>query len=318
MRRPPANVLGALLIVVSASSFGTLGPVTRYADEAGVSSLAFATWRAGVGAIVVLVVVGAAAVAGVRLWKPLAEIPRRDRGFLALAAPINAALNLAMFIAFLRIGVALALLTFYVYPAYVAVISVVWFGERLDRLRWLALAMSLTGVVLVVAGAGKLGSLDVVGIGLAVAASLGQTFYSLAANHGFRRVPGMQASAVTMGGATLVYLLAALVIGRLGEIAQPFGSTAAFGPVLYSGLVGAGLPTICFITGIRLLGAPRASILSTLEPVVGVTLTAILFGTVPAPLQVVGGAFIIAAGIVLQLRPRGEVSDHEAVVEVSS
>jgi len=87
--------------------------------------------------------------------------------------------------------------------------------------------------------------------------------------------------------------------------------------VLVAGVIGAGLATVCFIAGIRLLGAPRATILSTLEPVVGVTLAALLFGTVPTPLQFIGGALIIAAGIVLQLRPSGEIAEHEAVAELA-
>jgi len=45
-------------------------------------------------------------------------------------------------------------------------------------------------------------------------------------------------------------------------------------------------------------------------------LAAVLFGALPSPLQFAGGALIIAAGIVLQLRPRGEVAEHEAVAEV--
>jgi drug/metabolite transporter (DMT)-like permease len=314
-RRPSGDALGALLIVVSASSFGTLGPVIRYADQAGTTSLTLATWRAGLGALLVMVVLGILAARGSRIWRPWGAIPRRDRLFVSLAAPVNAALNLAMFVAFLRIGVALALLVFYVYPAYVAVASVIWFGERLDRLRWIALGMSLAGVVLVVAGAGNLGTLDALGIGLAIAAGLGQTFWALAAHHGFRQIPGMQAATLTMAGATVVYLVAASAIGQLGAIAQPLTQFAALWPVMVAGLVGAGLPTICFIAGIRLIGAPRATILSTLEPVVGVALTAMLFGTLPSSVQVAGGAMIIAAGIVLQLRPRGEVTEHEAVAE---
>ncbi len=86
--------------------------------------------------------------------------------------------------------------------------------------------------------------------------------------------------------------------------------------MLVAGVFGAGLATVCFIAGIRLIGAPRATILSTLEPVVGVTLAAILFGTVPTQLQIVGGALIIVAGIVLQLRPSGEIAEHEAVAEL--
>ncbi len=99
----------------------------------------------------------------------------------------------------------------------------------------------------------------------------------------------------------------------MGEIAEPLASFNAMWPVLVAGIIGAGLATVCFIGGIRLLGAPRATILATLEPVVGVSLAAFLFGTVPTPLQLVGGALIITAGIVLQLRPRGEVAEHEAV-----
>lgn len=318
MIRPSSNTLGALLIVVAASSFGVLGPIAQYADRAGVSSLSLVTWRAGVGAVVVLLFLAVRAAAGTRAWRPWRALPRRDRVFMTLAAPVNAALNLAMFVAFLRIGIALALLIFYVYPAFVALASMVWFGERLDRLRWAALGISMTGVVLVVAGAGDLGSLDALGIGLAGLAALAQTFYALAAHHGFRAVPGTQAAAFTMGGAAIVYLVVAVVIGRLPEIGQPLASVAAMWPVLVAGVVGAGLATVCFIGGIRLLGAPRATILSTLEPVVGVALAALLFGTLPTILQFVGGALIIAAGIVLQLRPRGEIAEHEAVAEVTA
>jgi len=314
--RPSSNLLGALLIVVAASSFGVLGPIARYADEAGVSSLTLVTWRAGVGAIVVLVFLALRAAGGTRLWKPWRELPRRDLLLMSLSAPTNALLNLAMFIAFIRIGIALSLLIFYVYPALVALASVIWFGERLDRLRWAALAISMTGVVLVVAGAGDLGSLDLLGIGLAGAAALAQMFYALAAHHGFRAVPGAQAAACTMGGAALIYLVIFALLGRMSEIGQPLASLAALWPVLVAGVIGAGLATVCFIAGIRLLGAPRATILSTLEPVVGVGLAAILFGTVPTALQLIGGALIITAGIVLQLRPSGEIAEHEAIAEV--
>ncbi len=50
---------------------------------------------------------------------------------------------------------------------------------------------------------------------------------------------------------------------------------------------------MAWIMGIRILGAPRAAIISTLEPVVGVALAALLLSEVPTPLQVVGGAFIV-------------------------
>lgn len=316
--RPSANMLGAALIVVAATGFGVLGPSARFADEAGVSSLTLVTWRAGVGALLVALFVGAQALAGHRTWRRWRDLPVRDRWILALGSLTNAALNLAAFVAFLRIGIALTLLIFYVYPAFVALASVAWFGERLDRIRWTALGLSMAGVVLVVAGAGELGELDAVGIGLALAAACAQTFYALAASHGFRAVPGTQAAVSTMGGAALIYVVLALVIGRLGTFGEPLASVAALWPVLLTGVVGAGLATVCFIAGIRLIGPPRATILATLEPVVGVGLAAIFFGEIPTPVQLAGGALIIAAGIVLQLRPSGGVVEHEAVVEAEA
>ena len=307
--------VGALLIVIAAIGFGTLGPIARYADEAGVSSLALATWRAGVGAGIVLIFLVGQAVAGRPSWRRWRDLPKRDRIVMAIVAPINAALNLAAFVAFLRIGIALTLLIFYVYPAFVALASRIWFGERLNGVRWLALAMSMAGVVLVVVGAGELGTIDALGIGLALGSALAQTFYALAAHHWFRAVPGAQAAASTMGGAAIVYVAVALVTGQLAVLAEPLANSSALWPVLVAGVVGAGLPTVWFIGGIRLLGAPRATILATLEPVVGVALAALLFGAVPTLLQLLGGALIIAAGIVLQLRPTGEIAEHEAVAE---
>jgi drug/metabolite transporter (DMT)-like permease len=249
---------------------------------------------------------------GVRIL-PLGSIPASDRWFMAAAAVANTVLNLSVFVAFLRIGITLSLLVFYLYPAFVALLSVAWFGERLDRARWLALGLSLVGMVLVVAGAGNLGRLDLLGIGLAFVAGLGQTFYVLAARHGFARVPGAQAAALTMGGAASLYLVVALVIGAVGELGAPLRGTDALWPVVVAGVVGAGIPTVSYITGIRRLGAPRAAILANFEPVVGVLLAALLLGEQPTLVQLAGGALIITAGVVLQLRPRAEIAEHEAV-----
>jgi len=171
-------------------------------------------------------------------------------------------------------------------------------------------------MVLVVAGAGALGELDLLGIGLSLVGAVSQTFYVLAARHGFARVPGAQAAGLTMAGAASIYLVVAVATGSVGALTEPLASAAAAVPVFLAGVIGAGVPTLAFITGIRMLGAPRAAILATFEPVVGVALAALLLGQQPTLVQLLGGAMIIAAGVVLQLRPReGAVAEHEAVVD---
>jgi drug/metabolite transporter, DME family len=310
--QPRADLAGAGLVALAAACFGTLGPLSRFAGDAGVDSLALVTWRAALGAVVVGIYIAFRfALAGVRP-RSLRSLPARDRWFLGAAIVANMALNLAAFIAFERITIALTLLVFYLYPAGVALASVLWFGERLDRTRWIALAISLGGMVLVMAGAGSLGRIDPVGIGLAFVAALAQMFYVLAARHGFANVPGPQAAATTMAGAAALYVLLGLAVGTAGTLGTPLASSASIVPVVLAGIIGAGVPTLAFITGIRRLGPSKAAIIATLEPVVGVGLAAWLLAEQPAPIQLVGGALILGAAVLLQLRP-GTTADHEAV-----
>ena len=307
------GLVGAGLIVLAAVCYGTLGPLSRYAEDAGVDPLGLVTWRAGLGAVVVAVFIGVRLMAGLTRPVRLRDVPVRDRWFMAGAAVANTILNLSVFVAFTRISIALALLVFYLYPAMVAVVSVIWFGERLDRLRWGALAVSLSGLVLVLAGdRAGVGALDALGIGLAFVGGLGQVFYVLAARHGFGHVPGPQAAALTMGGAMTIYLVIALLTGSLATLAAPLASVNALWPVVVAGVIGAGIPTVAYIAGIRLLGPSRAVILATLEPVVGVLLAALLLAEQPTPIQLVGGALILVAAVLLQLRS-GPAGEHEAV-----
>lgn len=311
--QPSGGALGAGLIVVAAVCFGTLGPITRFADEAGVGSLALVAWRAGIGATATLLLLaGLAVIAGRRPQRPR-DIPARQRWFVLAGAGANLVLNLAMFIAFVRIEIGLALLVFYLYPAFVAVASVLWFGDRLDVLRWSALGLSMLGLVLTLAGSGALGGIDPLGVGLAFLAAMAQAFYVLSARHGFARIPPIESAAITMGGASLGYVVIALLIGRFVDLGAPLASGAALVPVAMAGIIGAAIPTLCFITGIRLLGAPRAAIVATLEPVVGVALAAWLLNEQPTLIQVLGGALILVAAVLLQVRAREPMADHEAV-----
>ena len=314
-RTAGAALAGAAMVVIAAICFGTLGPVTRYAGDAGVGSLALATWRSALGGIFIAAFVAMRMLIAHQPLVPLRSVPVTQRWLLLGAGVANTALNLSIFIAFVRVQIALALLVFYLYPALVALGSVIWFGERLDRTRWSALGISLLGMVLVVAGTGDLGHLDALGIGLAFVAAVSQMFYVLAARHGFSSVPGAQAAGTAMLLATMMYLVIALVTGQLAALAQPFASTQSLWPVLLAGSLGAALPTVFYVLGIRRIGAPRAAILAMVEPLTGVTLAALLLGEGLRPIQALGGALILGAGALLQLGAGAAgVGEHEAVV----
>ena len=312
--RPPRDVVGAGIVLGAAACFATLGPLSEFAQRGGVSSLTLVAWRVVLGASCVSLVLLMVSLAGRRTGLvPLRSLAARDLRWVVAATIANAFLNLSVFIAFQRAGIVLTLLIFYLYPAWVALASLAWFGERFDRTRWTALAMSLAGSVLVVAGAGNLGTLDGLGVTLAFIGGIGQTFYVMAARHGYSGIPGAQAVVMTMSGAAVIYVLLAIFFTGAVTLLEPMRSFGGLWPVLLAGIVGAAVPTYLYISGVRRLGAPTASILATFEPVVGVALAAVLLGERPALAQLLGGLLIIGAGILLQLRPHVETADHEVL-----
>jgi drug/metabolite transporter (DMT)-like permease len=66
-------------------------------------------------------------------------------------------------------------------------------------------------------------------------------------------------------------------------------------------LVSTVLPIVTFFAGLERLGPTRASTLSTFEPIVSVVLATLVLGETISPLQVLGGALILAAVIICSL-----------------
>ena len=277
MPTPRAPWLGALIVLVGAGLFGTLGVAARFAYDAGVQPFAFVAWRAGAGALGITVILLLAIGPGA-IRRSLASAGRSAQLTLVLAMALGAALNLAMFLAFDRTTVALALLGFYTYPAMVAAASGVLGREPLDAARILALGLALAGMVAVVLGG--LGSTDAVrvdalGILLGLAAAGFQATFVLTS----RVFAGVRAD-VAMGsilvGSAVVAAAVSIATGGTAALLQPLQQQSVVILLVTVGLFAAALPSVLFLTGIRWIGPVRTGILMLFEPVVGVALAAVL------------------------------------------
>jgi drug/metabolite transporter (DMT)-like permease len=83
-------------------------------------------------------------------------------------------------------------------------------------------------------------------------------------------------------------------------LAFPFVRLDVLLLLLYVGVFAAAVPSVLFLTGIRRIGGVRTGILMLFEPVVGVLLAAVILAEGLAPLQVVGGATILLAALIVQ------------------
>jgi drug/metabolite transporter (DMT)-like permease len=304
---PALPLRGFAIVIGSAALFGMLGPLSRFAYEAGMEPPAFVAWRAMIGFLGLGAYVGWRVRRGATRLVRFGDLPIRARLAMLAAAAAGTILNLCMFIAFDRITIALALLGFYTYPALVAVANVALGRERLDGSRVLALALAIAGMVLVVASqldpaAGI--RLDVIGIALALGAAVSQTIFVIIARDGYPEVPTEQAMTTVLLASGIGAVAVALVAGGLASLAQPVANPDVLPLLAFTGIAAAAIPSFGFLTGIRLIGGTRAGILMLFEPVVGVALAAWLLSEALAPIQIVGAVAILGAALLLQRASR--------------
>lgn len=243
---PASPLLGYGIAVIAATLFAWLGPLSRWAYDAGMEPLPFVAWRAAVGTVVLAAIVAAAARRGRALRRP-SDVARREVAALGLAALMALSLNLSIFGAFDRVTVAIALIGFYTYPAMVAAVAIALGREPASRPVLLALGLALAGMVVVVAGsidpAGGV-RLDPLGVALALGAAVSQTVFVTISRDGYRSVPAEQATAVILAGTVAGCLVIGLVGGLAGELAAPIHDPSPLALVVVTGVAAAAIPSL--------------------------------------------------------------------------
>jgi drug/metabolite transporter, DME family len=287
--------------------FGTNSYISRSASDVGLGALPLVSWRGAIGTVAMLALTQFMTVRGAhRGATPPTWLPGGSGRRLLIACLLGAVVNVCMFEAFLRTTIATALICFYTFPALVTLAAVPFYGERLNAVRGGALLLSAVGLVLVVLspalGSGAI-SLDPIGIGLAIVAALCQASFLLIAGRGFGPLPPVRVATYSIFVTGAVAWVLTLASGDWAGLGLPLGEPAAWAWILLGGIVGAAIPTTMFLTGIGLIGPSRAAILMTIEPLVGVTIAALLLGEHPILVQIFGGVAVLAAAIILQVVP---------------
>jgi drug/metabolite transporter (DMT)-like permease len=212
-------------------------------------------------------------------------------GYATQAALFQAAVN--------RTGAALSDLLLYAYPAMVVLLAWGMGREHPDRRRLVALAIASVGTVLVLLGGGG-SDVDGLGVVFGLGAALVYTLYILGCDRVVSGLSPATLTALVATGAALAFVSAGL-LGIGGGLDLGFTSTAWWA-VVGIALVGTVIAVGAFLSSLELIGPSRSSILSTLEPVVTVILACAMVDETLGPVQLVGGALVLVACVLLQRR----------------
>ncbi len=281
------RITGILLIVISATTFGSLAIFGRFAYAAGlnVSTLLFLRFSFSAVLMAGLLVTS-------RQSLPRGRVLAQLIGMGALG---YVAQSLCYLTAIQHASAGLVALLLYLYPTLVALLSTLILKSRLTRLKVIALALATLGAALTANPQGG----EPLGILLAISSAVIYSVYIIVGAGVMQKVTAFQSSAV-------IFASAGLVFGGLTALQGPQWPASAQGWLAVGGIVlfATVIPVVTFLAGLKRIGPTDASMLSTLEPAVTVLLAALLLGEPPQPLTLVGGALILSAVLMLT---RGEL-----------
>jgi drug/metabolite transporter (DMT)-like permease len=194
----------------------------------------------------------------------------------------------------------------YTYPAMVAVISAVAYGERFAAGRVFALVLTFAGCALVVGVFSAQPAASLKGVLLGLGAALGYSVFNLLSY----RVVGRRSRIVVM---TYTFGFSALGVGALTLLSGGSLSVAEWTPGLWRllgliVLVPTFLAVLLYLNGIKRLGPAQAAIISTTEPIFTIALAAAVLHDRLTLVQLLGAALVLAGVVAAEWRRPGEVS----------
>ncbi len=169
-------------------------------------------------------------------------------------------------------------------PLFAALLMFLLFRERVGAGTWVAIAAVMAGIAVMVSDSLD-GSVSPIGDGLALLIAL---VFALATVLTRRNAHVRMMPAVCLG--TLITLVAGFTFA--GSL-QVSAADAAW--LFVFGALNLALGMMFFVTGVRLLPAAVAALLSTAEPVLGPVWVWLVHGEVPVGRTLLGGAIVIGA-----------------------
>ena len=276
---------GHLYVVISTFGFGIVPVLAKYLFDNGLNSATVLTYRFLIAGTFFLIY---AFVKKLKLYEDmLTSAKLMSIGFL------YALESTCFFEAFKHISPSIGQLIFQINPLMVALVALVVFKDKFTKRVAAAIALSIFGCTFLFWNPADY--ITLLGVGYILLAAFFYTVYVIFGKQMLKGTDPMVVTTYTIVGGGLFLLLYSLVSGSL----MPVGDTGSIGAILILSLFSTIISIFTFTTGLNLLSATAAAILSALEPVFTVILAYLVFGEMLNAVQILGGVFIVCSTIVI-------------------
>ena len=279
------RLLGTALTFVACLGFSIVPALAKSSYDRGANALGVMTVRFTVAALLLLV---ARFIFGRKETWPDA---RRTLALLVIGAVGVTAVSLTYFIAIDEIDTSLAIVLWYVYPVFVVGVSWAILHKKPRRNVFIALPFTLAGIAIT---AGQLSGGSGSAITLVMVSSFLFSFYIIGLDKASRGNGLITNVALLSVGTAIGYWFVCLVpITPLEPIFPDDSRTWTMIVVL--AIFGTTAPFLFSVAGLTRLEASTYSVITTIEPILGIIVAVVFLGEEMSAARLLGAALVIGA-----------------------
>ena len=288
--------IGPILIIIAACFWGSMGIFVRKLSEYGFSPIQIVSIR---------ITLAASAFSAIQLFKSRSGfkiLPRDIPLFLGLGFGSILFFTICYFTAITIMPLSTAAILLYTSPIWIVLMSAIFFREKMNCKKLVALALAFAGCVLVSGISGE--GVTLKGLLIGLGSGIGYGLYSILGTVALRRYSPYTVT-------TYTFLLAAIgswficnPADMLSKFSAASNSTNLILFCFLTALITAVIPFLFYTLGLRTVEASKAGILATLEPMVATIVGITCFSEALTLLSGTGIALILAAAVVLNWKQK--------------
>lgn len=276
----PDRISGAIYIALSAFLYASLPVLAKIAYQVGLNPSTTLLLRYFIAFLILVIYLKLISRETLLSFSPLVII----QGVLLISS------GLVYFYALNYLPVALATVIFFSHPVLVAAMAPVVYKEKCDYRLVVGLGLAVIGVFLV-SGAGN-SSLDISqkGLWFAAASCIIYALYTLVGQKNVNRTSPLSLTATF----SLIGIIVIPAVTPFSEFLISLNPVQIL-VVLIMSLFNTVLAVSFFLKGVKKIGASRASLISTIEPVITLLLAFLILGENFTLKQILGSVLVLAS-----------------------
>ena len=283
--------IGPALIILAGCFWGSMGIFVRRLGTFGFSPIQIVSLRITVAALAFSLLLLIKDRSGFRI--ALRDLPL----FLGLGFGSILFFTVCYFSAITIMPLSTAAILLYTSPIWIMLMSVLFFREKLNRIKLTALALAFVGCVLVSGISGE--GLTLTGLLLGLGSGIGYGLYSILGTIALRRYSPYTVTTYTFLFAAAGSWMVCQPADMISKFSAADNLTGLLLFCVLTGLVTAVIPFLAYTIGLRTVEASRAGILATIEPLVATLVGIVVFSEPLTLLSGLGIVLILVAVVLL-------------------